>query len=83
MTRNVRKNGPDVAGGGGRRRDRDAGAHHVVAVNGQPGCPCSTCGGSGAPDTERPRVDAPVNIRSAEKLGLTEPISEIYVGMYD
>jgi len=34
-------------------------------------------------ETKRIQINAPVNIRSAEKLGLTEPISELYVGMYD
>lgn len=41
-------------------------------MSGQPGCDCSICEESGAPGTERPQVDAPVNIRSAEKLGLVD-----------
>jgi hypothetical protein len=34
-------------------------------------------------DTKRLQINTPVNIRSAEKLGLTGPDSELYVGMYD
>jgi hypothetical protein len=54
-----------------------------------PGCTCSrvqefvVMHRNSHADTKRPQINTPVNIRSAEKLGLTEPISPIYVGMYD